>query len=236
MRADRRRHDRDPPARRAGRRGEAGQGRRRGDRDGPVLSRMGRALGRRGGHPSHLRLHRPRGGRRRTWSRAARARRRPQARGRLEANVLGGQRRELSPGPRRSGSDQRRDRRPRRRGRADRLRCPALAEPAVHGPRGARPVHASLRYDDGSEPLVVHHWLAKPWLEPTHHGVYSQLLQPTAGRRRSRDQDSRAAGAAAAAKGRACLCGAKARQRARALSLARVRARAPHGIRRSELS
>jgi len=37
---------------------------------------------------------------------------------------------------------------------------------------------SSLRcsYEDGSEPLVVHHWLAKPWLEPTHHGVYSQLL------------------------------------------------------------
>jgi hypothetical protein len=37
----------------------------------------------------------------------------------------------------------------------------------------------SLRcaYDDGVEPYVVHHWLAKPWLEPTHHGVYSQLLR-----------------------------------------------------------
>jgi hypothetical protein len=37
----------------------------------------------------------------------------------------------------------------------------------------------SLRceYEDGTEPYVVHHWLAKPWLEPTHHGVYSQLLR-----------------------------------------------------------
>jgi hypothetical protein len=32
-------------------------------------------------------------------------------------------------------------------------------------------------YADGVEPYVVHHWLAKPWLEPTHHGVYSQLLR-----------------------------------------------------------
>jgi hypothetical protein len=32
-------------------------------------------------------------------------------------------------------------------------------------------------YRDGTEPYVVHHWLAKPWLEPTHHGVYSQLLR-----------------------------------------------------------
>jgi hypothetical protein len=37
----------------------------------------------------------------------------------------------------------------------------------------------SLRceYEDGTEPYVVHHWLAKPWLEPTHHGVYSRLLR-----------------------------------------------------------
>ena len=36
----------------------------------------------------------------------------------------------------------------------------------------------SLRcaHESGIEPLVIHHWLAKPWLEPTHHGVYSQLL------------------------------------------------------------
>ena len=32
-------------------------------------------------------------------------------------------------------------------------------------------------YADGVEPYVVHHWLAKPWLEPTHHGVYSRLLR-----------------------------------------------------------
>ncbi len=32
-------------------------------------------------------------------------------------------------------------------------------------------------YADGLEPYVVHHWLAKPWLEPTYDGVYSQLLR-----------------------------------------------------------
>lgn len=31
--------------------------------------------------------------------------------------------------------------------------------------------------DDGREPLVIHHWLVKPWLEPTHDGVYSRLLR-----------------------------------------------------------
>jgi hypothetical protein len=37
----------------------------------------------------------------------------------------------------------------------------------------------SLRcaYDDGVEPYVVHHFIVKPWLEPTHHGVYSRLLR-----------------------------------------------------------
>jgi hypothetical protein len=32
-------------------------------------------------------------------------------------------------------------------------------------------------YDDGIEPFVVHHFVVKPWLEPTHHGVYSRLLR-----------------------------------------------------------
>ncbi len=32
-------------------------------------------------------------------------------------------------------------------------------------------------YDDGVEPYVVHHFIVKPWLEPTHHGIYSQLLR-----------------------------------------------------------
>ena len=35
-----------------------------------------------------------------------------------------------------------------------------------------------------SSRYVVHHWLAKPWLEQTHHGVYSQLLQRLLDRRR----------------------------------------------------
>ena len=32
-------------------------------------------------------------------------------------------------------------------------------------------------YADGVEPYLVHHHVAKPWLERTHHGVYSQLLR-----------------------------------------------------------
>jgi hypothetical protein len=37
----------------------------------------------------------------------------------------------------------------------------------------------SLRcaYADGAEPYVVHHFVVKPWLEPTHEGVYSRLLR-----------------------------------------------------------
>jgi hypothetical protein len=30
---------------------------------------------------------------------------------------------------------------------------------------------------EGTEPYVLHHYLSKPWLEPTHHGVYSRLLR-----------------------------------------------------------
>jgi hypothetical protein len=48
-------------------------------------------------------------------------------------------------------------------------------------PFGRLRVHdeASLRcaYPDGTEPYAVHHFATKPWLEPTHHGVYSRLLR-----------------------------------------------------------
>ena len=38
---------------------------------------------------------------------------------------------------------------------------------------------ATLRcaYRDGAEPFLVHHHVVRPWLEPTHHGVYSRLLR-----------------------------------------------------------
>ena len=45
---------------------------------------------------------------------------------------------------------------------------------------GLRLVDAgSLRcaYEDGTEPLVVHHFSAKPWLEATPDGVYTRLLR-----------------------------------------------------------
>jgi hypothetical protein len=32
-------------------------------------------------------------------------------------------------------------------------------------------------YSDGAEPFFVHHHVVRPWLEPTHHGVYSRLLR-----------------------------------------------------------
>jgi hypothetical protein len=31
-------------------------------------------------------------------------------------------------------------------------------------------------YQDGTEPYVLHHFLSKPWWEPTVSGVYTQLL------------------------------------------------------------
>lgn len=31
-------------------------------------------------------------------------------------------------------------------------------------------------YDDGTEPYVLHQYLAKPWVEPMYHGIYSRLL------------------------------------------------------------
>jgi hypothetical protein len=46
--------------------------------------------------------------------------------------------------------------------------------------RGLRPIDKEgLRwaYEDGVEPYVIHHHTAKPWLEPTYDGVYSQLLR-----------------------------------------------------------
>jgi hypothetical protein len=38
---------------------------------------------------------------------------------------------------------------------------------------------ATLRcaHRDGTEPYAIHHFAPKPWLERTHHGVYSQLLR-----------------------------------------------------------
>jgi hypothetical protein len=32
-------------------------------------------------------------------------------------------------------------------------------------------------YTDGTEPYVIHHFANKPWLEQTHHGIYSRLLR-----------------------------------------------------------
>jgi hypothetical protein len=45
--------------------------------------------------------------------------------------------------------------------------------------RGLRVVdEGTLRctYDDGTEPYLLHHYYAKPWLQRTYHGPYSRLL------------------------------------------------------------
>ena len=66
----------------------------------------------------------------------------------------------------------------RRRRPADRRLDPRLsASPPFTGLRVIDERALRCAYADGVEPYVVHHWLAKPWLEPTHHGVYSRLLR-----------------------------------------------------------
>jgi hypothetical protein len=49
--------------------------------------------------------------------------------------------------------------------------------PPFDGLRVADEQTLSCEHADGTEPFVIHHWLVKPWLEPTHHGVYSRLLR-----------------------------------------------------------
>jgi hypothetical protein len=57
------------------------------------------------------------------------------------------------------------------------LAGPLLASPPFTGLRVVDAASLRCSYADGTEPYAVHHWNAKPWLERTHHGVYSQLLQ-----------------------------------------------------------
>jgi hypothetical protein len=53
-----------------------------------------------------------------------------------------------------------------------------LAVPPFKGLRIRDERSLRCAYEDGAEPYGVHHlWSAKPWLEPTHHGVYSRLLR-----------------------------------------------------------
>ncbi len=65
--------------------------------------------------------------------------------------------------------------------RVERERVAVLDEPLAATPpfAGLRVVDEQAlrcRFEDGREPYVVHHYVAKPWIEPTHHGVYSRLL------------------------------------------------------------
>jgi hypothetical protein len=50
---------------------------------------------------------------------------------------------------------------------------PPFAGLTVVDPRSLRCAYA----EDGTEPFLVHHHGVKPWLEPTHDGVYSRLLR-----------------------------------------------------------
>jgi len=53
------------------------------------------------------------------------------------------------------------------------------ATPPFEGLRLADPSTLRCEYadSDSAEPYLVHHHTVKPWLEPTHDGVYSQLLR-----------------------------------------------------------
>jgi hypothetical protein len=39
------------------------------------------------------------------------------------------------------------------------------------------PATLRCKHSDGTEPYAIHQFVRKPWLEPMHHGVYSQLLR-----------------------------------------------------------
>jgi hypothetical protein len=63
---------------------------------------------------------------------------------------------------------------------ADRIEVLERRAEAIIPFRGLKVIdEATLRcaYDDGTEPYAIHHYLpAKPWLEPTFPGVYTQLM------------------------------------------------------------
>ena len=125
-----------------------------------------------------------------------------QARGRLRAHVLAPKRARStrSSTPTRTSSTrsslQRRDPQ-----QLDRARGAAGGHPAV--PSASTLDTASIAvaaYADRTEPYVVHQFVRKPWLEPTYHGVYSQLLARLARRRRCRGRGFRTPGSRAAAR------------------------------------
>jgi hypothetical protein len=65
--------------------------------------------------------------------------------------------------------------------RVERQQLTALPNRLAPNPpfKGLRVIdEATLRcaHRDGTQPYALHHFAPKPWLEPTHHGVYSRLL------------------------------------------------------------
>jgi hypothetical protein len=51
------------------------------------------------------------------------------------------------------------------------------SNPPFHGLRVIDERSLRCAYEDGTEPYLVHHFTAKPWLERTFDGVYSRLLR-----------------------------------------------------------
>ena len=60
--------------------------------------------------------------------------------------------------------------------RLDALDARLAPTPPFDGLRVADARSLRCAYADGTEPYLVHHHVVRPWLEPTHHGVYSRLL------------------------------------------------------------
>jgi hypothetical protein len=48
--------------------------------------------------------------------------------------------------------------------------------PPFHGLRVREDGALRCAYRDGTEPFALHHFVRKPWLEPTYHSIYSRLL------------------------------------------------------------
>jgi hypothetical protein len=63
------------------------------------------------------------------------------------------------------------------RERLDALDARLAPTPPFSGLRVADERSLRCSYADGTEPFLVHHHVVRPWLEPTHHGVYSRLLR-----------------------------------------------------------
>jgi hypothetical protein len=60
--------------------------------------------------------------------------------------------------------------------RTARLENRLAPNPPFRGLRLRDPATLRCSYRDGTEPYLVHHFVRKPWLEPTFHSVYSRMM------------------------------------------------------------